>query len=95
VVARFRSAWGRLECRDHGRAGDRGGSRGRSRAWDAGIMVQCMIMEPRAGDGPAAAGAAPVRVAAAWSDGIMVGRVIAEDRAGGRAPGLPGSRISS
>jgi hypothetical protein len=40
----------RLECRDHGRAGDRGGSRGRSRAWGAGIMVQFMIMEHRAGD---------------------------------------------
>jgi hypothetical protein len=33
------------------RAGDFGGSRGRSRAWGAGIMVQFMIMEHRAGDG--------------------------------------------
>jgi hypothetical protein len=50
----------RLECRDHGRAGDRGGSRGRARARDAVIKDQCMIMEPRAGDrlaAPRAAGA--------------------------------------
>jgi len=48
---------GRLECRDHGRAGDPGGSRGRSPARTAGIKDQFMIMEPCAGDRPATAGA--------------------------------------
>src|SRR5580658_11280408 len=47
----------RLECRDHGLAGDHGGSRGRARAWSAVIKDQFMIMEPYAGDRPAAAGA--------------------------------------
>jgi predicted nucleic acid-binding protein len=42
----------RPECRDHRPAGDHGGSRGRSRARSAGIMVQFMIMEYRAGDCP-------------------------------------------
>jgi hypothetical protein len=40
----------RLERRDHGRASDRGGSRGRARARNAVIKDQCMIMEPHAGD---------------------------------------------
>jgi hypothetical protein len=46
-------AGGRPECRDHGRAGDHGGSGGRSRARTAGIKDQFMIMEPYAGDRPA------------------------------------------
>jgi hypothetical protein len=41
---------GRLECRDHGLGGDYGGSRGRARAWSAGIRDQFMIMEHCAGD---------------------------------------------
>jgi hypothetical protein len=41
---------GRLECRDHDLAGDHGGSRGRSRARDAVIKDQFMIMDHRAGD---------------------------------------------
>jgi hypothetical protein len=40
----------RPKCRDHGRAGDDGGSRGRARARDAVIKDQFMIMEHRAGD---------------------------------------------
>jgi len=38
ALARLRSAWG-LECRDHGRAGDRGRSRGRARARSAVIKA--------------------------------------------------------
>jgi len=45
---------GRPECRDHGRMGDRGGSRGWLRAWSAGVRDQFMIMEHRAGGGQAA-----------------------------------------
>jgi hypothetical protein len=46
-------------CRDQGLAGDGGGSRGRSRARDAVIKDQFMIMEPRAGDRPAAPAGPP------------------------------------
>ena len=45
----------RPERRDHGRAGDHGGSRGRSRARSAVIKDQFMIMEHRAGNQLAAA----------------------------------------
>jgi hypothetical protein len=51
----------RPECRDHGRADDHGGSRGRARARDAGITDQFMIMERRAGDCLAAPPAAAAR----------------------------------
>jgi hypothetical protein len=47
----------RPDCRDHGRAGDHGGSRGRARVRSAVIKDQFMIMEPHAGDRLAAAGA--------------------------------------
>jgi|HubBroStandDraft_1064217.scaffolds.fasta_scaffold05895_7 hypothetical protein len=39
----------RLECRDQGRTGDHGGSRGRARAWSAVIKVGRVITEDRAG----------------------------------------------
>jgi len=47
----------RPKCRDHGPAGDHGGSHGRSRARSAVIKDQFMIMEHHAGDRMAAAGA--------------------------------------
>jgi len=87
----------RLECRDHGLAGDYGGSRGRARARSAVIKDQFMIMEPHAGDRPAAparrgnpavacTAATVPRVAAA-----KAGRASAGDAAGspgsGRAAG--------
>jgi hypothetical protein len=51
----------RPECRDHGRAGDHGGSRGRSRSRNAMIKDQFMIMEHHAGDHPAVARNAVVK----------------------------------
>jgi len=44
---RIARAGTRPECRDHGRAGDRGGSRGRAPARTAGIMVGRVITEDR------------------------------------------------
>jgi|HubBroStandDraft_1064217.scaffolds.fasta_scaffold151941_1 hypothetical protein len=40
----------RADCRDHGPAGDHGGSHGRAPARTAGIKNQCMITDHHAGD---------------------------------------------
>ena len=61
ALARLRSARRRPECRDHGLAGDCGGSRGRARAGDAVIKDQFMIMDHRAGDRPAGPPSTPAR----------------------------------
>jgi hypothetical protein len=74
----------RPKRRDHGRAGDHGGSRGRAPARTAGIKDRFMITDHYAGDHPTAAGTC-------WHDSSPRGRR-PERRDHGRAGDHGGSR---